>query len=156
MRKKKIKVAFPKEVRITREGVYAHVDFIDTSYASRIEIGPEVASMSDTDILRLHNEIVLSAQRCITESKEDAPQIKFDQHHQSWTPLSDVLRCEIISDSGTDEPVINIDDEELSWEEFGRMVKSYNGWGLRVMFLPPEQLFNPPPVQVISKPIKNP
>jgi hypothetical protein len=160
MRKKKLKVAFPNEVRITRDGVFAHVDFIDTSYMSRrSEIGPKLASMTDEEILRLHNEIVWSQQRCIAESKptemaEGAPQIQFDNRFKSWTMLSDVLRCELTSGSDPDELMICIDDVELSWDEFGRMLKSYMGWGMRVTLLPQEQLFKPPPPEILGKPFK--
>lgn len=61
---KKRKIAFPEDVRISRDGIYAHVDFIDPSYVSRrIEIGPKLSSMSDAEILRLHNDIVFSEQK---------------------------------------------------------------------------------------------
>lgn len=160
MRKKKLKVAFPNDVKITREGVFAHIDFIDPVYSSRrLEIGPELTSMTDEEILRLHNQIVLSQLRCIAESRptemaEGARQIEFDNSYKSWTMLSDVLRCELTSGSEPDELMVYIDDEELSWDEFGQMLQSYMGWGMRVTLLPQEQLSNPPSPEIIEQSLR--
>lgn len=155
MRKKPIKVAFLQEVKITREGDFAHIDFIDPNYASRrIQFRPgELASMTDEDILRVHNEIVLSQQKLVRESRptevpDGEAQIEFDNGYRHWIPRSDVLRCELTSGEDSDDLVVCIDDEELSLLDFGEMLKMHMGWGMRVMFLPQEQLINPPPVEI--------
>lgn len=157
MRKKKLKVAFAKEVKISRDGRYAHVEFIDPAYMSRrIDIGPEVESMTDDEILRLHNEMVISEKRMIANSTvqemiEGEPQITYDKKYQQWQPTSDVLRCAISSGKSHDELMIWIDDQELSWQEFGRMLSSYMGWGMRIMLLHQEQLNDPPKVEIITE-----
>ena len=51
-----------------------------------------------------------------------------------------------------DELMIWIDDQELSWQEFGRMLNSYMGWGMRIMLLHQEQLNDPPRVEIITEP----
>jgi hypothetical protein len=158
MRKKKRKVAFPKEVKITRDGDFAHVDFINPNYASvRTQFKPgELTSMTDKDILKEHNEIVFSQERLIRNSRpkemaDGCSQIKYDAKYKQWVPRSDVLRCELTSGERFDELIVCIDDEELSWEDFGRMLKMFMGWGMRLMFLPQGQLFDPPSVEIQKK-----
>jgi hypothetical protein len=49
-----------------------------------------------------------------------------------------VLRCLI--EDGNDLPVIHIDDQEFSWEELGRMLLTYAGWEMRIVFVPDDEL----------------
>lgn len=126
----------------------------------RIEIGPELASMTDEEILRLHNNIVWSQQRLIAESKpremaDGVRQIEFDKRHKCWSMHSEVLRCELTSGSDANELVVCIDDNEQSWDELGQMLNSYMGWGMRITLLPQEQLFSPPSSEILEKPPKN-
>jgi hypothetical protein len=44
--------------------------------------------------------------------------------------------------------VVVIDDEELSMEEFGRMLTTYAGWGKRIKFVPDDQLHRWPAHEV--------
>jgi hypothetical protein len=46
-----------------------------------------------------------------------------------WVPRGAVLRC-LIDDSTEGEPVIHIDDHELSLREFGGLLRTYAGWGM--------------------------
>jgi hypothetical protein len=157
MPRKLVKVAFLKDVTIRRDGDYAHVDFIDPNYASRsIGIGPEVAQMSDEEILRLHNDMVIAEKRSIAQSRpgemqKGLPQIKFDKRYRQWFPQGEVLRCELASGSSHDELIVEIDDKKLSWDEFGDMLKPYMGWGMRVVFVHPEQLTDPPQPEILIK-----
>ena len=155
MQKKRSKIAFLREVKITRESDYAYVELIDPGYANhRIYFGSDkLASMTDEDILKVYNAIILSQKRLLAESRpteiaEGSHQIKYDAEYKHWVPQSHVLRCELTSGDQFDELVVCIDNEELSWDDFGKMLKVYMGWGMRVMFLPQEQLVNPPPVQI--------
>jgi predicted small lipoprotein YifL len=60
----------------------------------------------------------------------------FDQGDQ-WTPRGEVLRC-VISDGGPDnEPIIHIDDRDLSWNAFGRLLTTYAGCGHASHLRPP-------------------
>ena len=45
-------------------------------------------------------------------------------------------------------PVIEIDDRELSWEEFGKLVVTYAGWGMRIAFVPEDEVHRLPRVEV--------
>jgi hypothetical protein len=59
-----------------------------------------------------------------------------------------VLRC-VVDDSGPDgEAIIHIDDQPLSLPEFGRLLCTYAGWGMRITFVPEEELAQPPRIEV--------
>ena len=76
------------------------------------------------------------------------PQIQYFETGRQWTPRGGVLRC-VIGDSGPDgEAVIYIDDHELSLEEFGRMLCAYAGWGMRIVFVPDEEINEEPYIEV--------
>ena len=67
-----------------------------------------------------------------------------------WAPRGGVLRC-TIDDGGGDDgslPVICIDDQEFSWDEFGKMLCTYAGWGMRLIFVPDDELEHVPKVAV--------
>ena len=46
------------------------------------------------------------------------------------------------------EGCIEIDDRELSWEEFGKLVVTYAGWGMRIAFVPEDEVHRLPRVEV--------
>jgi hypothetical protein len=59
-----------------------------------------------------------------------------------------VLRC-VIDDGGPDgQAVIHIDDRPLSLPEFGRLLCTYAGWGMRITFVPEDALTEPPAIEV--------
>lgn len=46
------------------------------------------------------------------------------------------------------EPVIHIDDHELSWREFGRLLTTHAGWGMRIVFVPDDEVHETPQIEV--------
>ena len=55
-----------------------------------------------------------------------------------------MLRC-IADDGGPDgEVTIHIDNEELSLAEFGKLLRYYAGWGMRIAFVPEERVTENP------------
>jgi hypothetical protein len=55
----------------------------------------------------------------------------------------------VVSDGGPDnEPIIYIDDHELSWEEFGRLLTTYAGWGIRIICVPDDEIDLEPRIEV--------
>ncbi len=49
------------------------------------------------------------------------------------------LRKSLIDDGGPEgAPIIHIDEHDLSWEEFGRLL-THAGWGMRVVFVPEDE-----------------
>ncbi len=63
-----------------------------------------------------------------------------------WVPRGGVLRC-VIEDGGGEDgdlPVIHVDDREFEWEDFGRLLCTYAGWGMRIVFVPDDELDRTP------------
>ena len=63
-----------------------------------------------------------------------------------WVPRGDVLRCLVSDDDG--EAVIEIDGRDFSLEEFGRMLTTFAGWGMRICFVPEDELAREPEIEV--------
>ena len=154
-RTKKPQQASLEEVRIEREGEYAVITFSDETIGGmHLRLGPEVQKMSDIEILECFNEVVAAMEasvnawdRTVVEIPVGKPQIEFAPTSEQWAPVGDVLRCVI--DEGEDrQPTIWIDDKELSWTEFGRMLMVHNGWGMRIAFVPEELVHEHPIIKV--------
>jgi hypothetical protein len=68
-----------------------------------------------------------------------------------WVPRGEVLRC-IADDGGPDgELTIHIDNEELSLAEFGKLLRYYAGWGMRIAFVPEERVTENPMIVVRAR-----
>jgi uncharacterized protein YdcH (DUF465 family) len=151
------------DVKITRKnGDTAIFQYKDSSLGGgmNLHIGPEMESMTDLEILEAHNEIA----RKIKQAKEDyehvaieiphgAPQIKYSEQCRQWTARGDVLRCYIDEAEESDEegdpaPVIEIDDQRLTLKEFGRLLTTYSGWGMRIIIVPDDRLLESPEIRV--------
>ena len=155
MRFKKPHVATLDQVTITRDGDTAHIEYRDPSVSSvRLTIGPELAHMTDEEILAEHNRIVRLQEEARREHKyvaveipEGRPQIRFSPLSGQWVPRGDVIRCVI--DSGLDdECAVFIDDHELNLREFAGMLKTFAGWGARIVFVPDDETAEEPIIEV--------
>lgn len=163
MRKKRPCITTLDKVRIKREGVYAVIEYNDSAISAvRLEVGGKSRNMTDQQILDLHNE-VLRAQRefadehvyFAVEIPEGHPQIKYFERGNQWVPRGGVLRC-VVSDGGDDgEATVYIDDHELSLREFGRLLSVYAGWGMRITFVPEDELCEEPTIQVRDVPCED-
>jgi hypothetical protein len=160
MRMKRPVRAAPDQVTITRRGTVAIIAHADPAISvTRLTIGPEIAAMTDDDILGLFNQVIAAQERLasewdhtVTEIPEGQPQIACEQDCDQWVPRGEVLRC-VIEDDGDGEAVIHIDDHELSLREFGRLLTTYSGWGMRIAFVP-DNLITENPRLVIGQPRK--
>lgn len=156
MRLKKPTRVSIEQVLIKREGNNATIDHADASLSGvHLTIGPEIAAMSDADIVDLYNDILESQQqliaewdRTVIEEPVGEKQIDYHEFSDQWVPRGDVLRC-IIDDGGPDgEVTIHIDDRELSLAEFGRLLRVHAGWGMRIAFVPEECITENPKVEI--------
>jgi hypothetical protein len=154
MRKRKPPVALLEDVTIRREGDDAIIDFHDPNIATtHFKLGPAVRRMSDRQILERFNKIVAAEQKAASSRQHVAveipngrPQIRYFAPAKQWAPRGGVLRC-IVDDSGPNgEAIIYIDDQPLTLAEFGRMLCTYSGWGMRITFVPEEELTAAPRV----------
>jgi hypothetical protein len=143
------------EVRIERDGDYAVITFADDAIGGmNLKLGQEIQRMTDLEILEQFNEVVAAMEanvnawdQTVIEIPVGKPQIKYAASSEQWVPVGDVLRC--ILDEGDDgQPTIWIDDKELSWAEFGKMLLVHNGWGMRIVFVPEEWVHEQPTIEV--------
>jgi hypothetical protein len=146
MRMKKPRIASIDEVRITREGEAATIENADPSVsAMHLTVGPALGSMTDAEILALFNDVVAARQSladsydapCV-EIPPGKPQILYSARCDQWVPRGDILRCHI-DDSEIGQLVVHVDDQELSLHEFGRLLKTFAGWGMRIAFVPEDR-----------------
>ncbi len=156
MRLKRPYVASLDQVRISREDDVAVIEYAEPGVSTtHFKLGPEIRAMSDQEILDRFNESLVAMEQhraqyehVALEIPRGKPQIEYFDKGDQWTPRGDVLRC-VISDGGPEnEPIIYIDDQELSWHEFGRLLTTYAGWGMRVIFVPEDETDVTPRIEV--------
>ncbi len=155
MKRKEQYIARLDEVTITREGDSAIIRYKEQGImTTHLKIGPEIAGMSDEAILELFNDTLRAQAQLAAEYKHVAvevplgsPQIKYFKRGYQWCPRGAVLRC-LVEDDENGQLVVRIDDQELKLEEFGRMLTTYAGWGMRIEFVPEDQLHRRPALEV--------
>ena len=155
MRPKKPRVAALTEVEITREKDTAVVRFLDPEVATTcLRVGPEIQRMTDQEILALFNQCTMAREaharsyhHVAVEVPPGRPQIRYSPKTDQWVPRGFVLRC-LIHDHEAREAVIEIDGQELSVEEFGRMLVTFAGWGMRLCFVPDDEIDKEPTIEV--------
>ena len=158
MPKMKRRVVTPNEVRITRNGDTAIIDYSDPAMGAgmSLKVGPNLAKMTDLEVIEMHNDMILEMQEfreehpfVAIEISEGKSQIEYSKQCSQWTARGDILRCciECSEDSGH-IPVIEIDGQRLSWMDFGKLVSSHEGWGMRIMFVPDDEISATPAIAV--------
>lgn len=146
------------EVIITRNGEYADITYRDPTVGGvSLKIGPDIMLMNDQEILDRHNETLLAMKRAVADYEHRAveippgrPQVSYSERGDQWVPRGDVLRC-VIHDEDGRRAVIEIDDKEFTLEEFGTLLTTCSGWGMRLVFVPEGEL-EKQPVIVIEDP----
>jgi hypothetical protein len=157
MRKPRPIVYNLEEVVITRDDSTAHIKYKDPDYGETgLVLGEKLKDMTDQEIIDAYNDTLKAQAELARDFKYIAiepplgsPQITFHPDCDQWTPRGDVLRCLIMDKSGNPrEPVITIDNQELSWQEFGEMLCTYAGWGMRIEFTPEDAIHRRPKLEV--------
>lgn len=156
MRRKRRFIGTLDQVKIRREGDAAIIEYADPDVgATHFKLGSKVHGMTDQEILdsfndhlRASEELRDAYEHVAVEIPIGKPQIRYFGAGDQWTPRGGVVRC-LIDDGGPDgEPVITIDDRELSWSEFGRLMTTYAGWGARIVFVPDDEIHLEPTIEV--------
>jgi hypothetical protein len=163
MPRPKLHVVGQDEVKIIREGDTAIFTYADKKMGNgmSLKIGPKIKKMTDEELLELHNETVRSMEASRREYNHIAveipagkPQIEYDKRYGQWAMRGDVLRCSIgdtgLDDHGFTEPEIEIDDQKLSWTQFGRMLTTFAGWSMRLVIVPDDELQKIPDIKVME------
>lgn len=155
-RKKRPYVADLTEVRISRQGEDAVIEYLDSTVATtHFGLGPEIAGLSDQEILDRFNETIETRDRLMAsyhhvavEIPPGSPQIEYFEAGDQWVPRGDVLRC-VVGDGGPNaEATVEIDERELSIAQFGRLLTTHAGWGMRICFVPDNALEDEPEIDV--------
>jgi hypothetical protein len=143
------------QVKITRDGEYAAIDYADPDVGGmHLKVGSGIVDMSDQDILSLHNDVVAAMQASADEWEDvvvEIPvgkqQVLFHPLSDQWSPRGDVLRC-LIDDTEKGQVTITIDEHEMTLTEFGRLLLTHAGWGMRIAFVPDDRTHINPEVEV--------
>lgn len=147
-------------MRISRDREQATIEYHDPTIATaHLKIGPQVHRMTDEEILLLFNRTVAAQIRTRDELGEyiaielpaGSPQVEYHPGTvNQWSRRGGVLRCSIDEGGGDDGslPVVRIDERDFSWDDFGKMLCTYAGWGMRIVFVPDDELEQTPKVVV--------
>ena len=155
MRLRRPRPASPDEVRITREGDTAVIEYADDSIRGvHLRFGPVLAGMTDAEVLEQFNEMLeaqaelaASVDPTLTEVPPGRPQIAYFEPGEQWTPRGEVLRCHIESDEDRGTLVL-IDDVELDMAAFGRLIRTFEGFGMRIAFVDEDDVAERPEIVV--------
>ena len=148
-------IAALDEVTVTRDGDCARIEYKEAGIAVTIlEIGPQIAEMSDSDIVEAHNQClrnntkhVIKYKHVVFEVPLGSEQIEYFARCDQWVPRSCVLRCLLqVAEDG--EIIVKIDGRKLRLKQFGKLLATYGGWGMRVEFVPADEVHRRPLVQV--------
>ena len=155
MRLKRPRPASPDQVRITREGDTAVIEYADPSNSVvNLRVGPSLVAMSDAEALELFNdmlaaqaEIAAGVDPTLIEIPPGRPQIEYYERSGQWMPRGQVLRCHI-DDDADDGTIIQLDDMELDMAAFGRLLQVFSGFGMRIAFVDEEEVTEEPEIVV--------
>jgi hypothetical protein len=153
--KKRTYVATLDQVHITRKGDTAIIEYAEEGvWITNMHVGPRLASMSDEDVLALHNNGIDAMNEHRRENDFPAieipvgkPQIEWCKDTGHWLARGHVLRC-VVHDDSDRMPRVTIDDKDLSWEQFGQVVVTFAGWGARIVFVADDELDDEPHIEV--------
>jgi hypothetical protein len=150
--------ASPDELKITRDGDDVIIAYADDSVATtHFKLGRErIAAMTDDEIIDYWNEHLEGCAVAAAEYEHVAvevpagrPQLEFFEQGNQWVPRGHVLRCVVMGSNGeSDEPFLTIDDRDFTPAEFARMSATFGGWGMRIVFVPDDELYDEPIVEV--------
>jgi hypothetical protein len=153
-------VASPDEVKITRDGDTAIFEYADAGVAmTHLTVKPgQLASMSDAELLSYWNEHIEASEEFIrrqkpltlTEIPMGKPQAEYFADGEQWVPRGHVIRSVIVNDSPADidDVFISIDDRDFTVAEFVKMVGTFGGWGMRIAFVPDDEIHEQPKIMV--------
>jgi hypothetical protein len=154
MKRKERYIARLDEVNTIREGDYAFIEYKEEGVPTTgLQIGPQIVGMSDEEIVELHNETLRAQAKRAAEYKHVAvevplgsAQIEYHARSDQWVPRGSVLRC-LIRDNDL-QLVVDVDEQELQLEQFGKLLTTYAGWGMRIEFVPEDEVHRRPILKV--------
>ena len=155
MRLRRPRPASPDEVRITREGDTAVIEYADPSIRTvHLRLDLALVAMTDAEVLDRFNamleaqaERASSVDRTLVEVPPGRPQIAYFERGDQWTPRGEVLRCHIETDADRGTLVL-IDNVELDMVALGRLLATFAGFGMRIAFVDEDEVAEEPEIVV--------
>jgi hypothetical protein len=152
-------IATLNDVTISRDGECARIKYKEEDIPeTHLEIGPEIADMSNEEILEAYNECLRNNAKLAAERKHvafevplGAEQIEYFARCDQWVPRGGVLRCLIEHDEHS-KVIVKIDGQELRLKQFGKLLATYAGWGMRIEFMPGDEMHRRPVLEVREHP----
>ena len=124
-------VASPEQVRVTRDGDDAIIEYADSKIATT------------------HLKMGAKQLAAMTVGK---PQVEYFEPGDQWVARGHALRCQIVTDAAVpvelDEPVVSIDGRDFTTAEFIKLLGGHGGWGMRIVFVPDDELHERPKIRV--------
>ena len=159
MRRKKPYRTTLDEVIIRRDGETAIITYRDPDVVTtHFKVGSKLKRMTDGQILDHFNKTIeardmlaASYEHVAIEIPPGQPQIEYFAEGDQWTPRGDVLRCIVMGDGfddHDDDIFVCIDEMELTLKEFGKLLSTYSGWGMRITFVPEDELEKEPMIEI--------
>ncbi|CAL7961454.1 conserved hypothetical protein [Gammaproteobacteria bacterium] len=154
MRPQRPYVVEPDEVVVTRDGEMAIIEYKKENFGTtHLTIDPEIHNMSDEDIICCYNgclyaqdELKRNDKYIATEIPVGKPQTEYSNTYCHWTMRGNILRCAISWKDN--ETTVLIDDKEFTMKQFGEMLSAYDGWGMRIIMVPEDEIHQTPPIMV--------
>jgi hypothetical protein len=150
--------ASPDEIKVSRDGDHAVIRYANPKVATtHFKVGrANLAKMTDEEVLALWNEhlhardqLMAAYDHVAVEIPMGRPQVRYFEEGGQWVPRGDVVRCVVMGSSGDpDAPFVTIDGRDFTPREFARMVSTFGGWGMRIVFVPDDELHDEPVVEV--------
>lgn len=148
-------IAALDEVTVTRDGDCARIEYKEAGVAvTNMEIGRKIAEMTDSDIVDVHNQGLRNDAKRAAEDKHvvhevtlGSAQIEYFARCDQWVPKGSLLRCQIqVAEHG--DIIVKIDERKLRLKQFGKLLASHGGWGMRIEFVPKDEVHHRPALQV--------
>jgi hypothetical protein len=110
--------------------------------------------MSNGEILEAFNESLRIDAKLAAERKHvafevplGAAQIEYFARCDQWVPRGGVLRC-LVEDDQHGQVIVKIDEQELRLKQFGKLLATHTGWGMRIEFMPEDEVHRRPVLEV--------
>jgi hypothetical protein len=145
----------PNDVTIARDDHCSRIDYrVGAIPATHLEMDPKIVDLSNGEIIEEYNECLRDEAKLATERRHVAievplggTQMEYFARSDQWAPKGGVLRC-LIKDDERGQVIVQIDEQELRLKQFGTLLATYTGWGMRIEFMPENEVHRRPVLQV--------
>jgi hypothetical protein len=118
-------------LRIVRTGDHALIEYPgEPGVTMCLRLDARGLAMSDRELRALHDQRLAA----LADALIAAPQVAWDERAACWRPRGPVVACAVEAGAAVDEPLVAIDDLELTLVELGRLLAGH-GAPVRLLFM---------------------